>query len=342
MPAEIELTPVPHCPICGAAERDFAFTGREHEYDNTTTLPFNFFRCRGCTAVYPDPRPAESSLSVIYPPNYYSRAAGVNASPDALDLTSFVGRTLHKMAVNRIAGNLAPYLRLGPGHTLLDIGCGSARHLRSIQIETGCHAEGLDFEIRDELLQKFSAPPLVLRRGDFLSYDFGEQRYDVVYAAHLIEHVADPIAFLRKIDSILKPGGVCVLETPNEDCLGARLFGADWGGNHIPRHWFLPNPHSAEIMVKRAAPDSLVLLKVKFIPITFVIWSLHSFLVTRGFKRLADVLFPSDDRYMKTTPVNLVRHGLAHVVSRLEGLITGKTSCMITVIGKRSAANATS
>jgi SAM-dependent methyltransferase len=245
------------------------------------------------------------------------------------------------MAVNRIAGNLAPYLRLGPGHTLLDIGCGSGRHLKSIQIETGCHAEGLDFEIRDELLQKFSAPPLTLRRGDFLSYDFGEQRYDVVYAAHLIEHVADPIAFLRKIDSILKPGGVCVLETPNEDCLGARLFGSDWGGNHIPRHWFLPNPRSAEVMVKRAAPESLTLLKVKFIPITFVIWSLHSFLVTRGFKRLADVLFPSDDRYMKTTPVNLMRHGLAHAVSRLEGLITGKTSCMITVIGKRNAANAT-
>ena len=182
-------------------------------------------------------------MSIIYPPNYYSRAAGVNASPDALDLTSFVGRTLHKMAVDRIVGNLAPYLRLGPGHTLLDIGCGSARHLRSIQIETGCHAEGLDFEIRDELLQKFSAPPLVLRRGDFLSYDFGEQRYDVVYAAHLIEHVADPIGFLRKIDSILKPGGVCVLETPNEDCLRGTSLRSGLG-------W---QPHSASLVPAQSA-----------------------------------------------------------------------------------------
>ncbi len=337
----IELTPVPQCPICGTAERDFAFTGREHEYDNTTTLPFDFYRCRHCTTVYPDPRPADSSLPVIYPPNYYSRAAGVNSSPDSLNLNSFVGRTLHKMAVNRIAGNLAPYLRLGPGHTLIDIGCGSGRHLRSIQIETGCHAEGLDFEIRDELLRKYDAAPLKLRRGDFLSYDFGDQRYDVVYAAHIIEHLADPIAFLRKIDSILKPGGICVLETPNEDCVGARLFGADWGGNHVPRHWFLPTPRSAQIMVDRAAPGSLELLKVKFIPITFVIWSLHSFLVTRGFKRLADFLFPSDDRYMKTTPINVMRHGIAHVVSRLEGLVTGKTACMITVIRKRGGAAAT-
>jgi SAM-dependent methyltransferase len=241
------------------------------------------------------------------------------------------------MAVNRITGNLLPYIKLGPEHRLLDIGCGSGRHLKSIQVETGCTAEGLDFEIRDELLQRFSKPPLVLRRGDFFSYDFGDERYDVVYAAHIIEHVADPIAFLRKIDGILKPGGVCVLETPNEDCLGARIFGADWGGNHIPRHWFLPNPRSAEIMVKRAAPDTLTLLRVKFIPITFVIWSLHSFLVTRGFKRIADALFPSDHRYMKMTPVNVARHGVARVISRLEGLLTGKTACMITVIGKRPA-----
>jgi hypothetical protein len=69
MPSEIELTPVPNCPICGATERDFSFAGHEHEYDNTTTLLFKFYRCRSCTTVYPDPRPAESSLSVIYPPN---------------------------------------------------------------------------------------------------------------------------------------------------------------------------------------------------------------------------------------------------------------------------------
>jgi SAM-dependent methyltransferase len=208
--------------------------------------------------------------------------------------------------------------------------------LKSIQIETGCNAEGLDFEIRDDLLTKFTSHPLKLHRGDFLAYDFGNQKYDVVYAAHIIEHLADPIAFLRKIDSILKPGGMCVLEVPNEDCLGARIFGADWGGNHIPRHWFLPNPRSAQVMVDRAAPNSLTLLKIKFIPITFVIWSLHSFLVNRGFKRMADALFPSDDRYMKTTLINVARHGLAQIVSRIEGLITGKTACMVVVIRKKA------
>ena len=63
----------------------------------------------------------------------------------------------------------------------------------------------------------------------------------------------------------MKAPDTCVLEVPNEDCVGARLFGADWGGNHIPRHWFLPTPKSAGIMVERAAPGSLELLRIKFI-----------------------------------------------------------------------------
>jgi 2-polyprenyl-3-methyl-5-hydroxy-6-metoxy-1,4-benzoquinol methylase len=332
MHQQIDLTAVPNCPICDASERKFSFAGREHEYDNTTDLLFNFYRCERCTAVYPDPRPAESALPIIYPPNYYSRAQGTNSGPDALDLTTISGRVLHKMAIDRIKGNVEPHVILGPGKVYLDVGCGSGRHLKSIQMATGCRAEGIDFDIKDDLIAKYSQPPLILHRGDFLHYDFGDQKYDIVYAAHLIEHVGEPIAFLRKIDSLLKPGGICVLEVPNEDCADARLFGANWGGNHIPRHWFLPNPASAKIMVERA---SMSLRQIKFIPITFLIWSLHSIFVTHGFKKLGNALFPSDDRLVSTNPINLVRHTLARIISRIEMMITGKSACMIIIIGKQ-------
>ena len=222
------------------------------------------------------------------------------------------------MAVNRISGNLHPFLTLGPQHSFLDIGCGSGRHLKSIQVATGCSAEGIDFDIRDELIEKFRAAPLRLHRGEFFSYDFGDRKFDVIYAAHIIEHLADPVGFLQRIEQMLKPGGVCVLETPNIDCVGARLFGPHWGGNHVPRHWFLPTPKSAEKLVLRAAPESLRLMKIKFIPITFLIWSLHSLLTTHVSRRFADWAFPSDHRYVATAPVNLFRHGVAYLASAFE------------------------
>lgn len=48
---------------------------------------------------------------------------------------------------------------------------------------------------------------------------------DVVVMLHVIEHVPDPVATLREIHRILKPGGHLVVETPRYDTLMFRLLG---------------------------------------------------------------------------------------------------------------------
>ncbi len=60
------------CNFCGGSDRKLITTGREHEYDNTTSDVFNVVKCTGCGLVYLNPRPDVSELSTIYPPNYYS------------------------------------------------------------------------------------------------------------------------------------------------------------------------------------------------------------------------------------------------------------------------------
>jgi len=47
--------------------------------------------------------------------------------------------------------------------------------------------------------------------------------YDAVIAVEVIEHVESPIAFLRNVSALLKPGGIAVLTTPNMDNIPARL-----------------------------------------------------------------------------------------------------------------------
>jgi demethylmenaquinone methyltransferase/2-methoxy-6-polyprenyl-1,4-benzoquinol methylase len=39
----------------------------------------------------------------------------------------------------------------------------------------------------------------------------GEGGYDIVLAAHLLEHLADPAAALARMANLLKPGGVLIL-----------------------------------------------------------------------------------------------------------------------------------
>jgi 2-polyprenyl-3-methyl-5-hydroxy-6-metoxy-1,4-benzoquinol methylase len=48
---------------------------------------------------------------------------------------------------------------------------------------------------------------------------------DVVVMLHVIEHLPDPVATLREINRVLKPGGHMVLETPRYDTLLYKLLG---------------------------------------------------------------------------------------------------------------------
>ena len=52
-----------------------------------------------------------------------------------------------------------------------------------------------------------------------------ENGFDVVFAHHVIEHIADPVQFIKKINSLLRSGGKLVLGTPNFDSGAARRYG---------------------------------------------------------------------------------------------------------------------
>jgi 2-polyprenyl-3-methyl-5-hydroxy-6-metoxy-1,4-benzoquinol methylase len=58
--------------------------------------------------------------------------------------------------------------------------------------------------------------------NDFAS-SIGKHAFSLVTAIEVIEHVENPIGFLRNVRGLLAPDGVAVLTTPNVDSLPARL-----------------------------------------------------------------------------------------------------------------------
>ena len=63
---------------------------------------------------------------------------------------------------------------------------------------------------------------LDFNRQDFAS-ELGPGTFRLVTCVEVIEHVENPIGFLRNVKRLLSPGGVAVLTTPNVDSIPARI-----------------------------------------------------------------------------------------------------------------------
>lgn len=66
-----------------------------------------------------------------------------------------------------------------------------------------------------EPFPQYSLPNVTTHKAYFHDFDPGKARYDVIYASHLIEHVLDPTAFLRKARHCLAPGGRLIVACPD-------------------------------------------------------------------------------------------------------------------------------
>lgn len=67
-----------------------------------------------------------------------------------------------------------------------------------------------------------------------------EERFDVIIANQLIEHLPEPTKFLLDAYEILVQGGILFIETPNLNGWERKIvIDGKWGGFHAPRHFFL-------------------------------------------------------------------------------------------------------
>lgn len=120
--------------------------------------------------------------------------------------------------------------------TVLEIGSGLGYLTHALR-RRGVDAVGVDLS-EDAVLaarSRFDEP-----EGYFLPEGIAERHphgVDVVVGLEIVEHVADPVAFVREAIGYLRPGGSLVLSTPNRDAFTAETL---WDSDTPPVHltWF--------------------------------------------------------------------------------------------------------
>jgi 2-polyprenyl-3-methyl-5-hydroxy-6-metoxy-1,4-benzoquinol methylase len=130
------------------------------------------------------------------------------------------------------AGFLLPQLR--PGQQILDLGCGDGA-FSELMLE---HAEVTvtAADVADAALERVAARPGLqdARRRGALSLQtvpfdgdlpFADNRFDLIWASEVIEHVADTGRWLSEVRRVLKPGSRLLVSTPNHTRLRLALTG---------------------------------------------------------------------------------------------------------------------
>jgi SAM-dependent methyltransferase len=122
---------------------------------------------------------------------------------------------LHDFVIEKIVEQ-----RLPPRARAADLGSGAGAFAARLR-QLGCDVTAVDRS--PGAFQGGTAfRCLDLDRADFHS-ELGTGDFDLVVAVEVLEHLESPVAFLRNVARMLKPGGIAVLTTPNVDNAPARM-----------------------------------------------------------------------------------------------------------------------
>ena len=113
----------------------------------------------------------------------------------------------------RTAENSAAYLlpELTPAMAILDVGCGPGTITAGLadRVPDG-HVTAIDAvpDIVAKAAADFPRDNLTFTTGDVYALDFPVARFDVVHAHQVLQHLTDPVAALREMRRVARPGGL--------------------------------------------------------------------------------------------------------------------------------------
>jgi 2-polyprenyl-3-methyl-5-hydroxy-6-metoxy-1,4-benzoquinol methylase len=172
-------------------------------------------RCASCDLVRADPLPTLEEKVAVETQGYTDEAAFpevrdffANCHRDFVDDPVIRTMRRHLGSIETLLGK--------PGR-LLDVGAGTGIFMHLAR-ERGWIPAGVDIcpltAVKAE--QEFG---LRIAVGPFEHHEFPDRSFDAVTMLDVVEHVPDPLAVLRRVRAVLRPGGVVCIGVPNQRSL---------------------------------------------------------------------------------------------------------------------------
>lgn len=154
----------------------------------------------------------------------------------------------HAARAPRAAQALQHLLGGQPPARLLEIGC-SYGDVLALLAGQGWTVTGI--ELDDRAAAEARRRGLNVRTGTVDAAVAPGETFDVIYASHVVEHVADPTTFMARVAAALAPQGQLVLRTPNAGSLAARWLSSRWEWAAVPEHVHVYSARSVSQLLQR-------------------------------------------------------------------------------------------
>jgi 2-polyprenyl-3-methyl-5-hydroxy-6-metoxy-1,4-benzoquinol methylase len=117
--------------------------------------------------------------------------------------------------------------------TLVDIGSGSG-YFADYMNRKGWNVTGIELSepAREYSISKFGLTVVFPTEISAIK----DESADCVTLWHVMEHLYEPVMWLREINRILKDDGKCIIALPNIQSADAGWFGNGWAALDVPRH----------------------------------------------------------------------------------------------------------
>jgi len=229
-------------------------------------------RCASCKAVFIAPEHQESAAESLYSQDYFTEREGYFFHDGVVDGS---GQESAHIADFRAGLDLIESHAV-PSGSLLDVGCATGSFL-SVARARGWECRGVE-------VSAFAAARARERTGcdvfcgklEDAPFDSGS--FDAITMWDLLEHLPDPLRGIETARRLLKPGGLLLVNTPNENSLLrqlARLLYRGSGGRitapvnrlYHRYHLYYFAAETLGVLFRRGGFD-LVELRIKPIPMS--------------------------------------------------------------------------
>jgi len=186
---------------------------------------WNLMRCDHCGLLFIDPQPNWEELSAHYPKEYHAylhKDSKITEFLRGFGLRNRVKLILRNATVQK--------------GTLLDVGCATGDFLYKFQFMTNWSVVGL--EIVPDAVAVAKAKGLKIIEDELEFSTFEHSSFDVITLWDVLEHMANPTKVLNICFTLLKPGGILVIKSPDPSGKEALMFKENWIGYEAPQHIF--------------------------------------------------------------------------------------------------------